>query len=305
MRSRATTPACAFALFGDGLIHEFDPDTDTNAFIGNPITPPAADIEGLAFDGGLLFASSASGVLYAIDPNTGVVISQVNVPEGGLFGLATGANLVPAEPYAIVPQGSVWKYFDRGQNLGTAWREPAYNDAAWSSGPARLGYGGDGEVTTVGYGPSGGNKYPTTYFRHHFNVEDPQAVEALLVEILRDDGAAVYLNGTLVVLDNLDFEAPYGAYSFYAVADAEEHQWFSYAIEPSMLRWRECAGCRNPPGKRRQHGPWFRPSYDGHASAAGRCGHRPVFGRSNRPCRPCDRRDLGWRVWSQFPLRPT
>lgn len=226
----------AFALFGDGLIHEFDPDTDTNAFIGNPITPPAGDIEGLAFDGGLLFASTASGVLYTIDPNTGAVISQLNVPEGGLYGLATGAQLVPAEPYAIVPQGSVWKYFDRGQNLGTAWRERVYNDATWSSGPARLGYGGDGEVTTVGYGPSGGNKYPTTYFRHSFNVEDPQAIEALNLELVRDDGAAVYLNGTLVVLDNLSFEAPYGAYSNYAVSDAEEQQWFSYAIEPSMLR---------------------------------------------------------------------
>lgn len=37
----------------------------------------------------------------------------------------------------------------RTNDLGITWRSRTYNDSVWSSGPARLGYGGDGEVTTV------------------------------------------------------------------------------------------------------------------------------------------------------------
>ena len=33
-----------------------------------------------------------------------------------------------------------------------------------------MGYGLNGEVTTISYGPDSGNKYPCYYFRHTFNV---------------------------------------------------------------------------------------------------------------------------------------
>src|SRR5436309_15912870 len=53
----------------------------------------------------------------------------------------------------LVPRGSVWKYLDNGSDQGAAWQGTNFNDSAWASGPARLGYGGDGEVTAVNYGP--------------------------------------------------------------------------------------------------------------------------------------------------------
>lgn len=225
----------AFGVFADGMIHEFDPDTDTNAFIGDPITPPAADIEGLAFDGTLLYASTASGQLYAINPASGAVVSQTTVPLGGLFGLAAGARLAAAAPFSIVPQGSTWKYFDRGQNLGTAWRSRGFDDAGWLNGPSRLGYGGDGEVTVVGFGPSAQNKYPTTYFRHHFQVDDPTEIEALFAEMIVDDGSAVYLNGNLVTLHNLVQNASYNTYANFTVGGTSEQQWIGFTIDPSQL----------------------------------------------------------------------
>ena len=54
----------------------------------------------------------------------------------------------------LIPSRSVWKYLDNGSDQGTNWSQPPFNDAAWASGPARLGYGGDGEDTTVGFGPN-------------------------------------------------------------------------------------------------------------------------------------------------------
>src|SRR5690606_5585389 len=96
----------------------------------------------------------------------------------------------------LIEEGSVWKYLDNGTNQGTAWRGLTYNDGAWPAGPAQLGYGDGDEVTEVGYGSDPGNKFPTTYFRHTFDVLDADAVVALSAELIRDDGYVAYLNGT-------------------------------------------------------------------------------------------------------------
>jgi len=103
----------------------------------------------------------------------------------------------------MIVRGSIWKYRDQGVDLGTTWKERIYNDNVWSSGRARLGYGGDGEVTTVSYGPSSTSKYITTYFRRWFDVPANLSVNALVFRLQRDDGAVVYLNGTEVFRSNM------------------------------------------------------------------------------------------------------
>ena len=52
----------------------------------------------------------------------------------------------------------------------------AFDDSAWASGNAQLGYGDGDEVTTVGFGPNANTKYVTTYFRRTFNVANPAIV---------------------------------------------------------------------------------------------------------------------------------
>src|SRR5438034_8436382 len=94
----------------------------------------------------------------------------------------------------LVPRGAVWKYFDQGIDLGTAWRGTGFGDGSWASGPARLGFGGDGEVTMVSYGPDLNNKYVTTYFRKSFNVTNAAALTTLTLNLLRNHGAVVSLN---------------------------------------------------------------------------------------------------------------
>ncbi|HMU11596.1 MAG TPA: Ig-like domain-containing protein [Ferruginibacter sp.] len=97
---------------------------------------------------------------------------------------------------SIIPYGSSWKYLDNGTNQGTAWRASAFNDAAWASGNAQLGYGDGDEATVVSYGPNANQKYTTTYFRRAITVANPAAFASLLLSIKRDDGAVVYINGT-------------------------------------------------------------------------------------------------------------
>ncbi len=103
----------------------------------------------------------------------------------------------------IIQQGSSWKYLDDGSNQGTAWRALSFDDSAWASGNAQLGYGDGDETTVISYGPSASNKYICYYFRKTFSVADPNANTGLKLSLLRDDGAVVYINGTEVVRSNM------------------------------------------------------------------------------------------------------
>ena len=138
----------------------------------------------------------------------------------------------------LVPTGAVWKYVDNGSNQGTAWRQLNFDDSAWASGPAPLGYGDNDEATVVGFGPNASAKYITTYFRRAFSVADPSAFTALTLRVLRDDGAVVYVNGSEVFRTNM----PAGAISFTtpastAVSGADESTTFyTTTVSPSVLQ---------------------------------------------------------------------
>lgn len=94
---------------------------------------------------------------------------------------------------SVIARGSDWRYWDKGGDLGTSWRG-VHDDAAWAAGAGPLGYGEPYLETTVGYGPSSSSKYITTYFRRTFTIDDPDAVDELIAEMMYDDGFVVYLN---------------------------------------------------------------------------------------------------------------
>jgi len=102
----------------------------------------------------------------------------------------------------FIPKEATWKYLDDGSDQGTAWQELSFNDNSWKEGVGQFGYGDGDENTVVGFGPDSTEKYLTTYFRHKFNVEDPSKYETLLLKILRDDGAVVYINDNEVIRSN-------------------------------------------------------------------------------------------------------
>src|SRR5262249_31666588 len=97
---------------------------------------------------------------------------------------------------ALIPQGDSWRYLDDGSTPGSSWVSLDFDDAKWKTGQAELGFGND-PVTVIDGGPPA-NRHITTYFRHAFDVADPGFIRNLLLRLKRDDGAAVYLNGTEV-----------------------------------------------------------------------------------------------------------
>jgi hypothetical protein len=125
----------------------------------------------------------------------------------------------------LIPAGAVWRFDDRGVDLGTSWREVAFDDGAWPRGSAKFGIGNDNENTLV-------NPIPNTlYFRHEFNIEDPLDYRTLELHVLRDDGVAVYLNGHEILRDALAANATFADLAT-RPAQPEEAFWsFSVAAD--------------------------------------------------------------------------
>jgi hypothetical protein len=136
----------------------------------------------------------------------------------------------------LIPVGSVWRYMDNGIDQGVAWRNLAFDDSSWAYGPAQLGYGDGDEATVVSFGPDPNNKYVTTYFRHSFDLASAAGVTNLLVRLLRDDGAAVYLNGVEIIRDCLDNGAGFGTFATCTISGDQEGLFLNYSVDSGLLR---------------------------------------------------------------------
>jgi hypothetical protein len=105
-----------------------------------------------------------------------------------------------------------WKYLSDGSNQGTAWRAAAFNDSAWSTGTAELGYGDLDEATVIpATEVTPGQKAATSYFRRSFSLTNPSQITNLSVTVEYDDAYAVYLNGTRIA-GNLPVDPAYNYY---------------------------------------------------------------------------------------------
>lgn len=139
-------------------------------------------------------------------------------------------TLVARRPAGL--SGAIWKYLDTGTDQGTAWKEAGFNDSAWASGAAPLGYTDAHIVTTVN-SPAVPNRTITTYFRRSFNVTGAAAIQSLNLNILRDDGVVVYINGTEVARQNMpDGTITYLTNSSTIVASASETTYFASTASP-------------------------------------------------------------------------
>jgi len=98
--------------------------------------------------------------------------------------------------------GGPWAYWDGAMAPEGDWTSPDFDDSAWARGTGTLGYG-DAQTTVISYGPDPNAKYTTAWFRGSFSVSDLASIDGLLVDLVRDDGAVVYLNGFEVARSNM------------------------------------------------------------------------------------------------------
>ena len=146
----------------------------------------------------LRYGPQTSGVSAARVPDGSTIWTYTERPTPGI------TNVPPEpEPFTALSAGSDWRYTVGEDTPGNDWKQAGYDDADWSEGPAPLGYGDSHIVTSVDYGGDSNNKYITTWFRRGVTVERADDVVALALELLCDDGCAVYLNDEPVLRYNL------------------------------------------------------------------------------------------------------
>ena len=164
----------------------------------------------------------------------------------GYFTLSDGAATQPLyyfpranapsikTPHTLVAAAGSWRYLDNGSAPGSGWRTNGFDDKAWRSGEAQFGYGDGDEQTVVSYGMDGNAKHLTTYFRTTFVVTKLPDSFRLELRLLFNDGAAVFLNGALVALENLTNDPTSLTLAFKPRA-ALEDAWAVYEIDPAPL----------------------------------------------------------------------
>jgi hypothetical protein len=146
----------------------------------------------------------------------------------------TDTTVSPPVNQTLITEGSVWKYLDDGSNQGTAWRDPNFDDSAWSAGAAQLGYGDSDETTILSYGPDANNKFITTYFRRTFTAPDLSRLISLSGSLLRDDGGVVFLNGQEVFRSNM----PGGTIDYLTPASSaigDEDEFVTFGIDNTLV----------------------------------------------------------------------
>lgn len=129
--------------------------------------------------------------------------SDPRLPGGAVSPTAQIRRANGASNATLINPQSTWRYLDGGEIPTSDWTSNSYNDSAWNRGSAPLGYGDDGMRTTLDFGENSGNKVITYYFRQTFNVTDPSGIERLELNLVRDDGAVIYLNDREIVRDNM------------------------------------------------------------------------------------------------------
>lgn len=177
------------------------------------------------------FQSEATTVALTVLPTMDLPVAapdEYTVRTGNV--LATGRK---AE--TVVAAGSVWHYLDDGSDQGTAWREADFDDSDWSAGPAQLGYGEGDEATAVGFGGNAEDRHITTYFRQEFDLSDTARIHSLDLKLMRDDGAAVYLNGNLIARSNLSSNFNSETLALIDVAGSSETRFFNFTISLANL----------------------------------------------------------------------
>lgn len=179
----------------------------------------------------------------AFSAGTNVIAVEVHQCNLGSSDLVFDMELVgnPIADVTLIPFGSNWKYLANNSRPAN-WETVPYIDAAWPNGNAKFGYGGDGEITCVPSGGGGtlclptGNKWITTYFRKTVTIPNTALYTSFKINLIRDDGPVVYINGVEAFRDNMPAgPVAHGTFATAAIGGVNETTPITYIVPASAF----------------------------------------------------------------------
>lgn|GEM_PF-2277239 len=149
------------------------------------------------------------------------------------FIFRTAFSLTPSSSdMTLIRAGAAWRYSTTAASVAApqAFTAPDFDDSSWEIGSAEFYTNNNGS----------GNLLPapyriTTYFRSEFEVGAPGSISQVHLRLLRDDGAAVYLNGTRVWVSNLPSTITPSTPALTDVAGADETEWHTLSLGSENL----------------------------------------------------------------------
>lgn len=134
-----------------------------------------------------------------------------------LFLAALLAPALVAQTFELVPLNATWAFFKgrtEASSPVSAWRQRSFADPTWTRGAAPFFYG---EALTGGTRIDDlQNSYSTLFLRREFVVTNLAQVAGVELDLMCDDGAIVWVNGT----EALRYNAPAGVPAFNSLASA-------------------------------------------------------------------------------------
>ena len=153
-----------------------------------------------------------------------------------LYRLNGDSNSIDSEALkkTIVSVGKDWMYYDQAIAPDRNWLKMSFDDSEWSQGKGLLGYGNGNEATEISFGTNPNRKNVTAYFRQSFQILDKLFIDKVIFKLLRDDAAAIYLNGKEIFRDkNLSKSARHTTTALSSIVD--ETAYASFEIDGSLL----------------------------------------------------------------------
>lgn len=219
--------------------------TASSAFIGWDAVPNAASYNiQYRITGTPAFTNISSSVnnitLTGLQPASSYEYSIQTVCNGNTSAFSPVANFITSagspQTDSLITYNASWKYRDAGTLPSGSWKAVGYNETGWKTGNAQLGYGDGDESTVVSYGPNSSSKYITTYFRKTINISNMSAYNSVTMQVLRDDGIVLYVNGIEIYRNNM----PSGTIgnstlASGAIGGADESAWISVPVSLSSF----------------------------------------------------------------------
>ncbi|GAA5494801.1 hypothetical protein Rhal01_00965 [Rubritalea halochordaticola] len=141
----------------------------------------------------------------------------------------------------LIYRGSIWKYHNLDIAPPQQWNLPDFDDKKWKRDYAQMGFGDGDEITKINRGPSLTSQPVSFYFRRTFDLDAPMIGTQLIIELLYDDGAVIYLNGHEVKRINM----PQGKIQQDTLAsrDSKDNETTKFRVQSEYLRKGKNALC--------------------------------------------------------------
>lgn len=177
----------------------------TVSFDGTTSSDPDGTVSGWRWDFGDGTTASGSAVQHTYAGEGAYTVTLRVTDDGGAHDTVVRTQTVLSPTVTTVPiaANASWQWWYATNAPAAGWSQPGFDDSAWATGAAVLGFGSSTVATTIDTFASPSVRPKTAYFRRTFTVDDPSRVQSALVSTVADDGVAVYVNGVEVGRANL------------------------------------------------------------------------------------------------------